>query len=98
MKIEFAERDLESLAGDANYCGRWAHSIVKAFRKRIQQIESATDERDLKALRSLRFERLKGERQHQYSIRLNDQWRLIFELDATQKPKAVLIIGIEDYH
>jgi proteic killer suppression protein len=40
-------------------------------------IRNARDERDLRALRSLNYEALKGNRSHQNSIRLNQQWRLI---------------------
>jgi proteic killer suppression protein len=64
----------------------------------MQQIRSAMDERDFYALKSLRFEKLQGKRQHQRSIRINDQWRLILEIVGEAPKKTVWIIGIEDYH
>jgi proteic killer suppression protein len=64
----------------------------------MQFIRDAPDERDFFAMRSLRFERLKGGRSHQYSMRLNDQWRLIVELERSGKDKVVAIVAIEDYH
>ena len=63
----------------------------------MQQIRAAADERDLRALKSLRFEKLKGNRAHQHSLRLNDQWRLVLELTGTG-PHKVVVISIEDYH
>ena len=50
------------------------------------------------AWRSLHTEKLKGNRQDQYSIRLNDQWRLIFTLDGEGNKKTFVVVAIEDYH
>ncbi len=49
-------------------------------------------------MRSLRFERLKGKRAHQHSMRLNDQWRLILEISKGNPENMVFVVGIEDYH
>jgi proteic killer suppression protein len=64
----------------------------------MQQIRSATNENDLRALKSLRFEKLKGQRKHEYSLRLNDQYRLIFEIEKGDGPNTIVVKGIEDYH
>lgn len=76
FEVRFEDESLERLEVDAKYTGGYDSAIVKAFRKRMQMIRSATDERDFYALRSVKFEKLKGARAHQYSMRLNDQWRL----------------------
>ena len=73
-------------------------AIVRAFRKRMQQIRAAADERDFYSLKSLHFEKLKGNRQDNYSMRLNDQYRLILRLEGEAPKKVVRLIGIEDYH
>lgn len=65
---------------------------------RLQFIRVAPDERDFYAMRSLRFEKLKGNRSHQYSMRLNDQWRLILEVKPGQPKNTVVVVAIEDYH
>ena len=57
-----------------------------------------TDERDFYGMRSLHFEKLKGGRRHQYSMRLNDQWRLILEMEGKGHEKILVIVAIEDYH
>jgi toxin HigB-1 len=79
MNASFKDSDLDKLETDADFDAGYSEAIVKAFRKRMQQIRSAPDERDFYAQKSLHFEKLKGNRSHQYSMRLNDQWRLILE-------------------
>ncbi len=98
MEVQFKDANLDILEQDANFNAGLSQSLVSAFRKRMQQIRAAPDERVFYALRSLRFEKLKGGRSHQFSMRLNDQWRLIIEFDDSRSPKEIIIIGIEDYH
>jgi proteic killer suppression protein len=64
----------------------------------MQQIRAAVDERFIRDMKSLHFEKLKPPRDHQHSIRLNDQWRLILQIAGEGKDKRVLIVAIEDYH
>lgn len=64
----------------------------------MQQIRAASDERTFYAHRSLDFEKLKGDRQGQFSMRLNDQWRLIVALREESLRKVVHVIEIIDYH
>lgn len=98
MKLDFRDHDLKRLDTDAGFDGERQPGIVKAFRRRMQQIRAAVDERDFYNQRSLRFEKLKGKRAHQHSMRLNDQWRLILEFEGEGPDKVVVIVGIEDYH
>jgi proteic killer suppression protein len=86
------------LETEATYTAGFAPEIVKAFRKRIQYIHSAPDEQSLRSWRSLHLEKLKGKRAHQWSIRLNDQWRLILEFRQDETGKYVAVVSIEDYH
>lgn len=73
-------------------------AIRRAFRNVVDTLLAVEDERDLREFRGLRFEKLKGNRSHQYSVRLNSQFRLIFEIQ-TSKPKNVIhIMSVEDYH
>lgn len=98
MEVEFADDSYEQLYTDVTSGSGYAPEIVTAYRKRIQFLKSANDEKDLWAWRSLRFKKLKGNRGHQHSIRLNDQYRLIIEITDKLSGKIVNIIGIEDYH
>ena len=98
MEVRFRDDRLDRLETDPEYNAGYAPAIVKAFRKRMQLIQSAPDERNFHNLASLHFEKLKGERDHQHSMRLNDQWRLILELEGKPPSKVVVVVGIEDYH
>ena len=64
----------------------------------MQAIRSAPDEHVFYSMRSLHFEKLKGARDHQYSMRLNDQWRMILEFEGKGESKVVAVINIDDYH
>jgi toxin HigB-1 len=98
MEIDYADEDLKRLATDPSFDGGHSREVVKAFRKRVQLIQAAVDERDFYALKSLHFEKLVGDRQGQHSMRLNKQWRLILTLEKRGNGKTVVVIEIADYH
>jgi proteic killer suppression protein len=52
--------------------------------------------KDLAVLPGNRFEALKGDRKGQYSIRINDQWRICFEW--TEERPGSCNVEIVDYH
>ena len=64
----------------------------------MSHIAEAVDERDLYALKGLRYEKLKGDRAGERSLRLNDQWRLIVRPVSEADGRVMLIIEIVDYH
>ena len=98
MKVRFKEGALDRLEAEVDFDGGYSEPVVKAFRRRMQQIRAAEDERTFYALKSLHFEKLKGSRDQQHSMRLNNQWRLIVEFEGHGPEKTIIIIGIEDYH
>ena len=70
--------------------------IERAARLKIDRLEAASSLKDLAALPGNRFEALKGDRKGQYSIRINDQWRICFKwLRGHSGPTSVEIV---DYH
>ena len=70
--------------------------IERSARLKLDRVEAATSILDLAALPGNRFEALKGKRKGQYSIRINDQWRVCFEWpDKSPGPTNVEIV---DYH
>jgi proteic killer suppression protein len=80
-----------------------AGKTVKAFsgferaaRLKMDRMEAATSIKDLTALSGNRFEALKGDRKGQFSIRINDQWRICFEWPEGAKGPSNL--EIVDYH
>ena len=98
MDVRFVDSDLDRLETDARFTAGKSPALVKAFRKRMQLIRAAKDERDLRAQKSWRFEKLEGARSHQYSIRLNDQFRLIVEIEGSSSDRTIVVVSIEDYH
>ena len=71
---------------------------MTAFFEVMTLIDGAPDERTLYDLKSLHFEKLKGKRKHERSLRLNKQWRLIVEVLKDSEGNYLLIKDIEDYH
>ena len=70
--------------------------VERAARLKLDRMEAATSLGDLAALPGNRFEVLKGDRKGQWSIRINDQWRICFEwVDDARGPSNVEIV---DYH
>jgi proteic killer suppression protein len=71
-------------------------SFERSARLKLDRLEAATSIRDLAVLPGNRFEALVGNRKGQYSIRINDQWRICFEWVAgSTGPSNVEIV---DYH
>ncbi len=98
MEVEFADPDLDRLETDPKFNAGFSREIVRAYRKLMQVIRNAPDERVFYGMKALRFEKLKGPRDHQRSMRLNNQWRLIIELRPSSPKNVVVLIAIEDYH
>lgn len=99
MEVDFDDASYERLEADLGYEAGFGRKVVKAYRKRLQLIRAAADERDFYALKSLHFEKLKGDREGQYSMRLNAQWRLILRFAKREGDgKIVVIVSIIDYH
>ena len=70
--------------------------IERAARMKLDRLEAATNLKDLFALPGNPLEALKADRKGQYSIRINDQWRICFEWpQGAPGPDQVEIV---DYH
>jgi proteic killer suppression protein len=70
--------------------------IERQARMKLDRLESAATLRDLAVLPGNRFEALSGDRKGEFSIRINDQWRICFKWqDGAPGPSNVEIV---DYH
>ena len=68
--------------------------IARVALRKLRQVDAACRFEDLRIPPGNRLERLRGNRAGQYSIRINDQWRICFKwVDAG--PEGVEIV---DYH
>jgi len=70
--------------------------IRRQAEDRLARLESATSLADLAALRGNRLEKLAGDRKGQWSIRINDQWRICFCWD--ERASGASGVEIVDYH
>jgi proteic killer suppression protein len=66
-------------------------------RRKLIQLQALKDERDLRNLKGLHYKKLQGEREGQRSIRINDQYRIVFVLTDTLPP-TIRVIEIGDIH
>lgn len=98
MKVRFQDKRLEAVETEDAGNLRLPVAVIGAARKKLHVLRSAPDERTLRNWRSLHYEKLSGDRKGQRSIRLNDQWRLTFQLDSKTEPPTILVLSIEDYH
>ncbi len=70
--------------------------IERPLRMKLDRLEAATTLRDLAALPGNRLEALRGDRKGEYSVRVNDQWRICFRWDqGAPGPSDVEVV---DYH
>ena len=98
MEVVFADAALALIETDQAGKTRLSVAIIKSARRKLTIFRAAPDERSLRNWKSLNYEKLKGGRDGQRSVRLNDQFRMVFTLDDETKPPTITIRSIEDYH
>jgi proteic killer suppression protein len=84
--------DTEALANGRRV--RKFRAIESVARRKLRQLQIAAKLSDLRVPPGNRLERLKGNRAGQYSIRINDQYRVCFRWSAA----GVRDVEIVDYH
>lgn len=98
MNLTFKNDWLEQLAHGIPVKTRFSTEIVQRYRERIQAIIDAVDERDLRMIRGANFEKLKNELKGQYSMRLNKQFRIVFQIHTGTAGNTIHITDLTDYH
>ena len=98
MNLTYKNEWLEKLANGEKVRSKLSKAVVRAYQLRVAQIVAADDERDLRADRGANFELLKGDRVGQYSMRLNDQFRVVFEIRSGTPKNTIHIVEVGDYH
>ena len=96
MDVEFEDADLDRLEVDAGFTAGFPAPVVRGFRKAMQAIRAAHDERDLHASRGFRFKKLKGQKVR--TMRLNKQWRLFLDIEDGEHRHRARIFRIADEH
>lgn len=98
MKIEFKNKDLELVETDQAIKTKLPLHVINSCRKKLCFMRAAPDEITIKNWKSLHCEKLKGDKDGQVSIRLNDQWRMLLRFDKNNNPPKIIVLSIEDYH
>ena len=70
------------------------HAIAKVARRKLVQLADAAELRDLMSPPGNRLEAMKGDLAGKYSIRINDQWRVVFRWAKDGAHE----VEIRDYH
>ena len=89
----FADKETEKLFR-RTFSKKLPQNIQFAARMKLEILDAAEVLQDLRVPPGNRLERLSGDREGQYSIRINDQWRICFEW-INNKARNVEIV---DYH
>jgi len=92
MIRSFGDRDTEMLFG-RQASRRW-RSIARVALRRLRLLHRAKTLDDLRVPLGNRLEALKGDRAGQYSIRVNDQYRICFRWDQGDAYE----VELADYH
>jgi proteic killer suppression protein len=89
----FRGRDAERLF-DRHPVRRWSPELQRTALRKLRMLDAAASLEDLRMPPGNRLERLRGDRAQQYSIRINDQWRICFHWRSGD----AYDVEIVDYH
>jgi proteic killer suppression protein len=98
MKVRYGTEDLSLVETNQAHRLRLPVGVVQVARRRIRFLRQARDERDLYAMTSLHYEKLSGDREGQRSIRVNDKWRIVLEIDRDCDPLEIVILEINNHY
>ena len=92
MIRSFGDRNTERLFADEVV--REIEAVARRAKRKLEAVNAAARLEDLRVPPSNRLENLKGDRRAFYSIRINDQWRVLFRwVDGDAYDVAIV-----DYH
>ena len=93
MIISFGDKTTKKICEGERVKG-FATEIQEITRRKLRMLNNSLDIKDLMIPPSNRLEKLKGNLRDFYSIRVNDQWRIIFKWENGNAYNVELI----DYH
>ena len=93
MIVSFSSRETEKI-WNGTVSRKYPPSIQQVARRKLRMLNSAYSLDDLRIPPANHLEPLKGDRKGQYSIRINDQWRICF----VWQDGNVHDVEILDYH
>jgi len=93
MIVSFGSKETEKVwLGERIF--KWPLEIQQIGRRKLRMLNNSQNIADLRIPPSNRLEKLSGNLKDYYSIRINDQWRIIFKWETGQ----AFDVEITDYH
>jgi proteic killer suppression protein len=93
MIVSFGSKETEKVwLGERVF--KWSLEIQQIGRRKLRMLNNSQNIADLRIPPSNRLEKLAGNLKDYYSIRINDQWRIIFKWETGQ----AFDVEITDYH
>jgi proteic killer suppression protein len=93
MILSFGDKDTEALF-NRERVKKLSPDLLQRGRNKLLIIHAATTEDDLRIPPGNRFEKLKGDKKGLCSIRINDQWRVVFKWQNGNASD----VTVTDYH
>lgn len=93
MIISFGNKDTQKI-WEGEWSKKLPNGIQDIARRKLRMLNNSQDLNDLQIPPSNRLEKLKGSWKDYYSIRINDQWRIIFKWKNGNAEQVEII----DYH
>lgn len=93
MIISFGSKSTEKV-WNGERVPKWPPEMQKIARRKLRMLHNAQHTADLRIPPSNRLEKLSGNLSGYHSIRINDQWRIIFRWESGQASEVEMI----DYH
>jgi len=98
MELSFEDKTYERMERDAGYSNGLPAPVVSLYRSRLQLLRAACSPRDLSAMRCLDFRPLPDRPGQQHAVRLNDEYRLVFELNGRTADgvEQIVVLGVDE--
>jgi proteic killer suppression protein len=93
MIISFKDKETEKI-WNGIVSTKLPFEIQQTARRKLRMINNSQNINDLRIPPANRLEKLQGNLQNKYSIRINDRWRAVFRWDGNNSSE----VEITDYH
>jgi len=93
MILSFKDKEVEKI-WNGKVSSKLPYEIQHTARRKLRMINNSQDINDLRTPPGNKLEKLHGNLKNKYSIRINDQWRIIFCWDERNSSEVEII----DYH
>ncbi|MDR2191178.1 MAG: type II toxin-antitoxin system RelE/ParE family toxin [Candidatus Peribacteria bacterium] len=95
IQLIFKHKELEYLYRDEDYRHRkMSYEIQRSYVKKCRYLEHMNSIQELYDLKSLHYEKYKA----YHSIRINQQWRIVFDVDNVGKITVIEIIDVNNHY